>query len=110
MNYSDQTYGAMVPVAVLHTDGQVLDDDLELWDDLDNGADLPSLVGNLNDQDDVWSDYRTHYSDADRSSGSNPCLDLKAAAAITQQRISLATAGVRNVYAQVPTRIPRAGI
>lgn len=42
------------------------------WDDLDNGADLSSLVGSLNDEDDVWSDYRTHYNDEDRSSGSNP--------------------------------------
>jgi len=63
MDYSDQEYGAMVPVAVLDADGQELDDGMELWDDLDNGADLSSLVGNLNDEDDVWSDYRTHYND-----------------------------------------------
>lgn len=98
MDYSDQTYGALVPVAVLDTWGQVLDDDVELWEDLDNGADLPCLVGNLND-DDVWSDYRTHYNEQDRSSGINPCLDLKSAVSITQGRISLVTAGVRNVYA-----------
>ncbi len=80
--------------------GQELDDDMVLKDadGLDNGADVSALVRNLNDEDDVWSDYRTYYNDNDRTSGSNPCLDLKSAASIGPERISLATAGVRNVY------------
>jgi len=72
MDYSDQEYGALVPVAVLHADGQEFDDDMELWDGLDNGADLSSLVANLSDLDDVWSDYRTHYNDAEPLVGQQP--------------------------------------
>jgi len=38
-----------VPVAVLDADGQELEGDMELWDELERGAHMPDLIGNLND-------------------------------------------------------------
>lgn len=50
-------------IAVLDAEGEELDDDWALWD---------GLVGNLNDEDDVWSDHQTHYNEADRSTVQQP--------------------------------------
>ncbi len=49
MDYSDLRYDRRGAVAILHGDGEVLDDHLEAWTQLDNGADLHELVSNLSD-------------------------------------------------------------
>ncbi len=55
LNHSGQRYGGLVPVALLDADGQELDGDMELWDELDSGAHVPDLIGNLNDDRGDWS-------------------------------------------------------
>ncbi len=59
MDHSDQRYGGLVPAAVLDADGQELDDDMELRDDLESGAHVPDLIGNLSDDHGDWSVHRT---------------------------------------------------
>ncbi len=58
MDYSDQRYGALVPVAVLDADGQELE---ATWscDELDGGPHVPDLIGNLNDDCGDWLVHRT---------------------------------------------------
>lgn len=46
LDHSGQRYKGLVPVAVLDADGEELDD-MKLWDGLDNGAHVPSLIVNL---------------------------------------------------------------
>ncbi len=87
MDYSDQRHGALVPAAVLDANGEVLDDDTELWDELDNGADVPALIGNLSDDRGDWSAHRTFRN-------GQLCLDLKKAAAMTTKEIG-SSAGVQ---------------
>jgi len=39
--------GALTPWAILDTDGEVRDDDREMWDELDIGADVTGVISNL---------------------------------------------------------------
>lgn len=88
MDYSDQRYGGLVAVAVLDADGEELDGgNMELWDELDNGADVSVLIGNLDDDRGDWSVHRTYATSEARASGVNPFLDIKMAAAMTTKEI-----------------------
>jgi len=41
MDHLDQKYGALVPATVRNAAGEELDDDMELWDELESGAHVP---------------------------------------------------------------------
>lgn len=56
MEYSDQKYSALTPWTILDADGEVLDDDCEMWDELDNGANVTGLISNLSDDGGDWAD------------------------------------------------------
>lgn len=58
MEYSDQKYGALTPWTILDADGAVLDDDRDMWDELDNGANVPTLISNLSDDGGDWSEQQ----------------------------------------------------
>lgn len=45
MDHSDQRYGNWCPSRWLDADGQLLDADVALWDELEPGADVPVLIG-----------------------------------------------------------------
>lgn len=94
IDYSDQEHGALVPVAVLDADGQELEVDMELWDELDSGAHVPDLIGNLNDHCGDWSVHRT-YANSEAPRQASTRADLKKAAAMTSKEIG-STSGVHD--------------
>lgn len=52
--------GALTPWAILDTDGEVRDDDREMWDELEIGADVTGVISNLSDGGgDCWSTRRS---------------------------------------------------
>ncbi len=79
-------YGALTPWAILDADGAVLDDDREMWDELDNGANVPTLISNLSDDGGDWSEHKTFLNAHDRLTFNRPCLDLKTASGITTEQ------------------------
>lgn len=78
--------GALTPWAILDTDGEVRDDDREMWDELDIGADVTGVISNLSDGGgDCWSTRRSQCPGPICCS-TGPCRDLKTAAAITTEQ------------------------
>lgn len=61
---------ALVPAAVLNANGEVLDDDMELWGRARQRRRRPALIGNLSDDRGDWSAHRTFRN-------GQPCLDLR---------------------------------
>lgn len=75
--WTTPTSGGQVAVAVLDADGEELDGDIELWGDLDNGADVSTLIGNLSDDRGDLGGAPDLRRQRGARQAFNPCLDLQ---------------------------------